>query len=160
TILGALRDAIQTKFTVKTRLGFDSPAVFEQFIRIFARHNLDLLTVHARTVKEMYGPHVRYYYITDAEKDMPCPVVAHGNVHSAQSGAEILETKGAAGLMIGRGAIRNPWLFAQIRQRLGGEDVVIPTGLDVLSYVRELYQAACSPELPEMTQVQKMKKYM
>src|SRR5437667_7466004 len=49
SILGALRDAVTINFTVKTRLGFDSPAVFEELLPIFARHSLDLLTVHWRT---------------------------------------------------------------------------------------------------------------
>src|SRR5690349_21531367 len=90
TILGALRDAIHIKFTVKTRLGFDSPEVFPELISIFARHSLDLLTVHGRTVKEMYGPTVHYEAIADAVAQMPCPVIANGNVESAQGAAEIL----------------------------------------------------------------------
>ena len=49
-ILGALRDAVKINFTVKTRLGFDSPAVFDELLPIFAKHSLDLLTVHGRTV--------------------------------------------------------------------------------------------------------------
>src|SRR5437016_8987084 len=53
SILGALRDAVKTRFTVKTRLGFDTPDVFQGLLPIFARHSLDLLTVHGRTVKEM-----------------------------------------------------------------------------------------------------------
>jgi tRNA-dihydrouridine synthase B len=48
-ILGALREAIAMPFTVKTRIGFDSPEVFDQLLPIFARHSLDLLTVHGRT---------------------------------------------------------------------------------------------------------------
>ena len=62
--------------------------------------------------------------------------------------------------MIGRGAIRNPWLFGQIRQHLGGETLSLPCGQDVLAYVRALYDAVCSPEVRESAQVQKMKKYM
>src|ERR1039457_2906828 len=52
-ILGALRDAVTIRFTVKTRIGFDSPDVFSELLTIFAKHSLDLLTVHARTVKEI-----------------------------------------------------------------------------------------------------------
>ncbi len=62
--------------------------------------------------------------------------------------------------MIGRGAIRNPWLFQQIRQQRRGEPLFIPTGLDVLNYVTALYDAVCSPEAGETAQVHKMKKYM
>src|SRR5436309_11830616 len=121
SILGALRDAVQIKFTVKTRLGFESSDVFAELLPIFAKHSLDLLTVHGRTVKEMYRSEVHYDFIARAVAEMPCPVVANGNVYSAQKAQDVLNATGARGLMIGRGVIRNPWLFHQIRQRQRGE---------------------------------------
>jgi tRNA-dihydrouridine synthase len=159
-ILGALRDAVKIKFTVKTRIGFDSPAVFDELLPIFARHSLDLLTVHGRTVWELYRTQVHYDYIARAVEAMPCPVLANGNVYSAQKANEVLQATGARGLMIGRGAIRNPWLFHQIRQQQRGETPFIPRGHDVLAYVRALYEAACSPAVRESAQVERMKKYM
>src|SRR5581483_4296430 len=153
-------DAVKIKFTVKTRIGFDSPRVFDELLPIFAKHSLGLLTVHGRTVHEMYRTEVHYDFIARAVAAMPCPVLANGNVHSAAKAAEVLKLTGARGLMIGRGAIRNPWLFHQIRQHQRGEPVFIPRGLDVLAYVRALYDAVCSPDVRESAQVQKMKKYM
>ena len=159
-ILGALRDAVTTaKFTVKTRIGFDDPGVFEELLPIFAKHRIDLLTVHARTVKEMYRSEVHYEFIARAVAAMPCPVIANGNVHSAAKAAEVLRLTGARGLMIGRGAIRNPWLFDQIRQHLRGEPVCYPTGREVLAYVHRLFDATTTPVVRESAQVQKMKKY-
>src|SRR6266403_5869632 len=79
-ILGALRDAISIKFTVKTRLGFDSTELFGELLPIFAKHSLDLLTVHGRTVKEMYRTEVHYDFIARAVAELPCPVLANGNV--------------------------------------------------------------------------------
>jgi nifR3 family TIM-barrel protein len=160
SILGALRDAVKIKFTVKTRLGFDSPKVFDELLPIFAKHALDLLTVHGRTVFEMYRTEVHYDYIARAVAAMNCPVLANGNVYSAAKAIEVLNTTGARGLMIGRGAIRNPWLFHQIRQHQRGETIFVPRGLDVLEYVRSLYDAVCCPEVRETAQVEKMKKYM
>ena len=159
-ILGALRDAVTIPFTVKTRIGFDSPEVFEELLAIFAKHSLDLLTVHGRTVFEMYRTDVHYDFIARAVAAMPCPVLANGNVHSAAKAEEVLKLTGARGLMIGRGAIRNPWLFHQIRQRQRGETIFVPRGFDVLEYVRSLYDAVCSPEVREASQVERMKKYM
>jgi tRNA-dihydrouridine synthase B len=159
-ILGALRQAIAIKFSVKTRIGFDSPGVFSALLPIFAKHSLDLLTVHGRTVKEMYRSEVHYDYIARAVAAVPCPVLANGNVYSAQNASEVLEKTGARGLMIGRGAIRNPWLFAQIRQHQRGEPSFLPRGRDVLAYVQALYAAVCSPAARESAQVQKMKKYL
>src|SRR5579872_2321337 len=159
-ILGALREAISVKFTVKTRIGFDSPEVFEELLPIFARHNIDLLTVHGRTVKEMYRSEVHYDYIARAVAALPCPVLANGNVDSARTAADVLKITGARGLMIGRGAIRNPWLFQQIRQQRRGEPMFIPSGREVLDYLRALYEIVRPPEIKETAHIQKMKKYM
>ena len=159
-ILGALRDAVKIRFTVKTRIGFDSAEVFAEMLPIYAKHSLDLLTVHARTVKEMYRSEVHYEFIARAVAALPCPVLANGNVYSAQKAADVLKSTGARGLMIGRGVIRNPWLFRQIREHQRGEPLFIPRGVDVLAYVRALYEAVCSRAARELAQVQKMKKYM
>lgn len=161
-LLAALRDAIRPpcRFTVKTRIGFDSPAVFDEFLPIFARHQLDLLTVHGRTVHEMYRSEVHYDFIARAVDAVPCPVLANGNVSSAAKAEDIIRQTRAAGLMIGRGAIRNPWLFHQIREHFRGHAVFVPRGRDVLEYVRELYDAVCTPDVNESAQVQKMKKYL
>src|SRR6516164_7803541 len=138
-ILGALRDAVQVPFTVKTRIGFESPAEFDTLLPLFAKHPIDLLTVHARTVRQMYRPGVRYDLIARAAQELKCPVLANGNVHSAAQAKELLAETGAHGLMIGRGAIRNPWLFDQIRARRQGIEPALPRGFDVLEYIRELY---------------------
>ena len=159
-ILGALRDAVSIRFTVKTRIGFDDPAVFDELLPIYARHSLDLLTVHARTVKELYRAEVHYEYIARAVQEMPCPVLANGNISSPERAAEVLRLTGAAGLMIGRGAIRNPWLFRQIREHRAGAPVFRPCGRDLLAYIHALYEAVCTPGVREVSQVQKMKKYL
>jgi tRNA-dihydrouridine synthase B len=159
-ILGALRDAISVKFTVKTRLGFESPRVFDELLPIFARHSLDLLTVHGRTVKEMYRSEVHYDYIARAVRAVPCPVLANGNVYSAGKAREVLDLTGARGLMIGRGVIRNPWLFQQIRQHLRDEPLFVPTGRDVLAYLRVLFETVRPPDIREAAHVRKMKKYV
>jgi tRNA-dihydrouridine synthase B len=159
-ILGHLREAISIRFSVKTRLGFASSEVFSKLLPIFAKHSLDLLTVHGRTVSEMYRSEVHYDFIARAAAEVPCPVLANGNIYSAAKAQDVLQLTGARGLMIGRGAIRNPWLFQQIRQYQRGEPVFIPRGCDVLDYVRRLFAAACSPLVRESAQVQKMKKYM
>lgn len=160
SILGALRDAVETNFTVKTRIGFDDPSVFEELLPLFLKHSVDLVSVHGRTVKEMYRSEVHYDYIQRAVEALPCPVLANGNIGSAKKAQEVWQMTGAAGLMVGRGAIRNPWIFSQIRQYLAGEELKLPTGREVLSYIDQLYDAVCTDDVPEVSQVQKMKKYL
>ena len=147
-ILGALRDAVTIPFTVKTRIGFESAAEF------------DLLTVHARTVVQMYRPGVRYDLIAQAARELKCPVLANGNVFDAAQARQLLAQTGARGLMIGRGAIRNPWLFEQIRAELRGGTGRQPAGRDVLNYIHELWDHEITPGVKESAQVQRMKKFM
>jgi tRNA-dihydrouridine synthase B len=159
-ILGAMREAIVGKFTVKTRLGFDDEATLDVLLPIFAKHNIDLLTVHGRTVAQMYREGVNYERIGQAAAAMKCPVLANGNIYSPQGAADVVRDTGVRGLMIGRGAIRNPWIFSQIRQHYANETVWLPTGRDVLAYLVELYDAVTQPNVRELDQVQKMKKYL
>lgn len=162
-ILGALRETIVDrgiKFTVKTRVGFDSTEVFEELLGIFARHRPDLVTVHGRTVSGMYRTPVRYDLIQRAASHLPFPVLANGNVWSAQRALDIVKSTGVAGVMIGRGCIRNPWIFNQIRALRAGLLPCWPTGRHVLTYVHALWNATEPVESKERLQVEKMKKYM
>jgi tRNA-dihydrouridine synthase B len=159
-IVGALRAAVEIPFTVKTRVGFDAPEVFARILEVLGRHALDLVTVHGRTVKDMYRSEVRYDLISQAVTELPCPVLANGNVHSARKALEVLEKTRARGLMIGRGAIRNPWIFEQIRQVQRAESPVFPIGRQVLSYVRELYEVLRPEARNERAQVTRLKKHM
>ena len=162
-ILQALRAAIDRPgiaFTVKTRIGFDSTDGFDQLLEILDRNQPDLVTVHGRTVAEMYRTEVHYGFIERAARRLRMPVLANGNVHSAERAAEILRRTKARGLMIGRGCVRNPWIFSQIRDHLDGRPVRLPSGRDVLCYVEALYEATAPTDSRERLQVEKMKKYM
>jgi tRNA-dihydrouridine synthase len=118
SLLGALRDAVPGLFTVKMRIGFDSTAHFDAVLALIDKHSVDLLSVHGRTVREMYRSEVHYDFIARAAATVRCPVLANGNVTSAARAAAILAETRAAGVMIGRHAIRNPWIFRQCREVL------------------------------------------
>lgn len=159
-IVGALRGAVATRFTVKTRIGFDDPAGFDRLLEILARHRPDLVTVHGRTVLEMYRPVVHRDCIARAAVALPCPVLANGGVDSPAAALSMLRDTGARGVMIGRGAIRNPWLFGQVRAALRGEPPALPRGRDVLAYVHDLYASLRPERFRETAYVQKLKKHL
>jgi tRNA-dihydrouridine synthase len=159
-ILRVLRDVVPGRFTVKMRIGFDDTAHFDRLLELVNRHQVDLLTVHGRTVKEMYRSAVHYDFIARAVVHVHCPVMANGNVTSAAAARRIMQDTGAAGVMIGRHAIRNPWIFRQCRQAWAGEAVSPNTLADVHEYVHRLYRATQAPGLPERPHVNKMKKYL
>ena len=159
-ILGALREAIRTKFTVKTRIGFADTDDFDRILSLFVKHGIDLVAIHGRTVKDGYGGEVRYDCIARAAAILRCPVLANGDIYSAPQAQAVLRQTGARGVMLGRGAIRNPWLFTQIRRQLRDEPLILPTGREVLAYLRELVDAVRLPHIRESAHVKKMKKYL
>jgi len=159
-ILRALRAAVPGLFTVKMRIGFDSTDTFARILESVDRHEVDLLSVHGRTVKEGYRSDVHYDVIARAARSGRCPVLANGNVTSAPRAAAILAETGAAGVMVGRHAIRNPWIFRQCREQFAGQPVFAPTLADVRDYIGRLYRATQAPGLPEGAHVAKMKKYL
>ena len=159
SILGALREVIADKFTVKTRLGFDDERTIEALLPLFTKHSIDLLTIHGRTVLQMYSGGIRHDLIRIATKTLHCPVLANGNISTPDGAEAVLAETGARGLMIGRGAVRNPWIFAQIRERLAGQPITLPRGRDILKYIQDLYATVCDPMVPEPKGVQKIKKY-
>ncbi len=159
-ILGTLRDAIPGLFTVKMRIGFEDTHNFEAILNLINKHDVDLLSVHGRTVKEMYRSQVHYDCIKLAVEISDCPVLANGDVSSAQRSREILDYTGAAGVMIGRHAIRNPWIFAQIRDfESTGKIRRVPLQ-DVYQYVRSLYDTLQRPWITEKAHVNRMKKFL
>ncbi len=159
-ILGTLRAAVPGLFTVKMRIGFDDTDHFDHILELINTHQVDLLSVHGRTVKEMYRSDVHYDFIARAVAQVRCPVLANGNVTSAAAAARILAETGAAGVMIGRHAIRNPWIFRQCREIFAGNPVTPVTLGEVRDYVTRLYDATRSPGFPERAHVNKMKKYL
>ncbi|HVS50911.1 MAG TPA: tRNA-dihydrouridine synthase [Opitutaceae bacterium] len=159
-ILATLRAAVPGLFTVKMRIGFDDTTHFDRLLDLVNEHRVDLLSVHGRTVKEMYRSEVHYDFIAHAVARARCPVLANGNVTSAARAAVVVDETRAAGVMIGRHAIRNPWIFRQCRERFAGKPVTPLTLADVRDYVERLYRATQSTEFPERAHVNKMKKYL
>ena len=158
-IVEALRAAVPGLFTVKMRIGFDDTANFARVLELVDGHGIDLLTVHGRTVREMYRSEVRYECIARAAARVRCPVLANGNVTSFAKAAEVVAATGAAGVMIGRHAIRNPWIFRQCREHFAGLPVKRVTLGDVREYIERLYRATAGG-MPERAHVNKMKKYL
>jgi nifR3 family TIM-barrel protein len=160
-ILREVRDAVHLRFTVKTRIGFDAPEEFPALLDIFRRHPIDALTVHGRTVREMYKPVLHEDAIARAARLMPCPVFANGNVRDVESARAMVDATGVGGLMIGRGAIRNPWIFDQIREAwTTGEVRTRPTLADLREYIERLNRETTLPGISEAGHVGKMKKYL
>lgn len=159
-LIGGLREAIPGRFTVKTRVGYTTDDEFPRLLEIFRSHAIDGLTIHGRTVVERYQTPVHPDRVRQAVDVMPCPVIANGNVVDVDTGLSYLAQTAAAGLMVGRGAIRNPWIFAQLIAAFEKTAPPAPSYRDLWNYVQELYDeiARETHKLIPDAHVQRMKK--
>lgn len=159
-IIGAMRSRVRGSFSVKCRLGFENDAPFEACLESVARHDVDFLTIHGRTVKQMYRGDVDYWSMREAVRKLECPVFANGNLTSASVVVRILKETGCHGAMVGRGAIRNPWIFRQIRDKSLGREPFRPTLLDVRDYIERLNRAKSNPDVADRYRVAHLKRYL
>lgn len=159
-VLGALREEVDGLFTVKMRIGFDSSEHFPTLLKLVAKHRVDLLSLHGRTVRGAYHAPVQYPLIAEAARSLPCPVFANGNLTSPEKTFRIQKETGCRGAMIGRHAIRNPWIFRQIREKLKGGPIFQPTLNDVRAYIDDLYAMSAEQGIPDKPRISKLKKYL
>ncbi|MFN9615096.1 MAG: tRNA-dihydrouridine synthase family protein [Dolichospermum sp.] len=160
-ILAELRFVVNDRpLTVKMRVGFENTDNFYKILDIIARQNIDLLSLHGRTVKDMYHGVVKYDLIAEAVKRVDCPVLANGNINSATTAIEVLSQTGAAGVMVGRWAIGNPWLFDQIRQALAGQPIIPVSLVKVRNYIDRLWQTPTASTMPERARVGYLKMFL
>lgn len=113
--VAVLRAATHLPISAKIRLGktLDEKHLLE-FCRMLEDEGIDLLTVHGRLQGEKFCRRPRWDWIAKVKQVVNVPVIANGGVFSVADAKKCLEQSGADGLMLGRGAVCKPWLFAEI----------------------------------------------
>ena len=130
-IVRSVKSAISIPLGVKMRLGVDRTNINVVECALAAESaGADLITVHGRTRVEMYMGEADYSEIKKVKNALHIPVIANGDVTDYESYLRIKRETGADGVMIGRGAVVNPFIFYEIRERLAGGEY-IPPSLDM-----------------------------
>lgn len=162
-VLGQLRDALpEGKFSVKCRIGFEYPEEFERIIPIIAKHTPDRLCIHARTVKEGYRSSVHPKWVAFAKTIYSGEIIANGNIVDTETAQSWINIAQPHGLMIGRAALRNPWIFNQIREMISGEKITSHKLSDLLIYIERLLEniKPLQDPLIEEKLIHRIKKYL
>ena len=144
-MVAAARKALgdDTPLTVKMRIGWDADHMTGvEVARQCEANGADLLAVHGRTREQMYIPPIDTEAIASIKRAVQIPVLANGDVTTAEGALDLLAKTGCDGVMIGRGALGDPWLFERVRAALLGEDPPAEPSLNqrMMALRRQIYE--------------------
>ena len=144
-MVAAARKALgdDTPLTVKMRIGWDADHMTGvEVARQCEANGADLLAVHGRTREQMYIPPIDTGAIAAIKQAVKIPVLANGDVTTAEGALDLLAKTGCDGVMIGRGALGDPWLFGRVRAALLGEGPPAEPSLNqrMMALRRQIYE--------------------
>lgn len=127
-IVKAVTAVTDIPVTVKIRKGWDDDSVNAvEVAKICESAGAAAITVHGRTRQQYYKPPVDYDIIKAVRESVSVPVIANGDIDSAEKAKEVMDITGCELVMIGRATLGNPWIFSQINAYLENPNVKIHT---------------------------------
>jgi nifR3 family TIM-barrel protein len=158
-IFEAVRGAVKVPFTVKIRLGWDDEnIVCVPLARMAEDCGLNAIAVHARTREQGYSGTARWEWIAEVKKAVKIPVVGNGDIRTPEDAVAMVAQTGCDGVMIGRTAASNPWIFRQIRQFADTGHYDQPTEADRYQMIRTYFQMLLDEQMQGT--VGKMKQFV
>jgi len=155
-IFEAVRAAVRIPFTVKFRAGWnDEEVVCVELARMAEACGLSAVALHARTREQGYSGNARWEWIAAVKDAVKIPVIGNGDIRSPEDACAMVAQTGCDGVMIGRSAPSNPWIFRQIQQhcasvRTGApQRYDEPAETDRYQMIRTYFQMLIEEELPD-----------
>lgn len=136
-IVRAVRRRLRIPLTVKFRLGLHQDRLtYLELGRIFEGEGVDAITLHPRTASQMFSGQAHWPAIARLKEAVRIPVIGNGDVKTPEDALRLFAQTGCDGVMIGRAALLNPWIFQQTASLLQGQKPQEPTLEDRLALIR------------------------
>lgn len=140
-LLKTMRRGVPGLLSAKLRAGFDTTDDALSNARLVQDSGLDYLAVHPRRRVDHYRGTADWRIVALIKRELSIPVVGNGDIWYAHSALQMFEQTGCDAVMLGRPALRNPWIFRQIDELLAGREPYRPTGADLAAHLLRLTQA-------------------
>ena len=143
--------------TAKIRSGWDHDSINAREVALALEDaGAAAITIHPRCRSEHHRGRAAWRVIRDVKEAVKVPVIGNGDVRSAEDAKAMMAETGADGIMVGRGALENPWVFRQIRDELAGRGVWQPTTNDYREAIG-FFTESLAEYLPEKLVVNRVK---
>jgi len=130
-VLTVMKKAISIPLTIKIRTGWTQPERnTHEVVRAAADAGVSWVAVHGRSRAQGYSGLADWDYIAEVKLKSPIPIIGNGDVTTPEGAVQVLKKYGVDGVMIGRGALRNPFIFRQAAALLRGEEAPRPQAAD------------------------------
>ena len=130
-----------TPLSVKIRLGWNDPDTFKEFIPVLEDAGAELITVHGRTRSDGYSGQADWQRIAEAKRIATVPLLANGDISTPDLVSKALDVTGADGVMIGRGALGNPWFFSLANACKNNDSISWEERIKIIMYHLDLHLA-------------------
>ena len=137
-LLAAMRRATGCLLSVKLRAGVSDRESATSIAAIAEDSGVDFVTLHPRSSKEMFAGTPDWSLVAELKRALGIPVVGNGDTWYAADALRLQRVTGCDAVMIGRPALRNPWIFLQLEQLRRGEAVFRPRAADLLGHLDRL----------------------
>jgi len=154
----AIVNAVSIPVTIKMRSGYKNTSLFKENLFAAQESGINYLTLHPRTKLDGYGAMAKWDLIAEAKQLLKIPVVGNGDILNVADALKMLSHTRCDALMIGRGALINPFIFRQIRSYFSKKSYSA-TPKDLNQYI-QTYLDQIPNNMPSMRKIAKMKQLM
>jgi nifR3 family TIM-barrel protein len=140
-IVKAVVESVSVPITVKIRSGWDEKSINAvEVAKICEKNGASAIAIHARTRSEGYSGKANWDIIKEVKENVNIPVIGNGDITSPKLAKKMLDETGCDAVMIGRGALGNPWIFKSCLEYLkSGKIIAEPSNIEKIEMIKEHY---------------------